>query len=231
MASTSNHHEAHFGGTPTLRDAVIGLSDGLTVPFALAAGLSAVASTHIVVTAGMAEIVAGAISMGLGGYLAGRTDIEHYASERSREIREVRDVPAEEEAEVRQIFERYGLAPKEIDPIVDRLRARPEAWVEFMMRFELGLEEPRPGRARMSALTIGGSYAVGGLVPLVPYMLLSTARIAMLWSVVITLVALFAFGLIKGKVASGRPWRSALQAMLIGGLAAGTAFALARLIT
>src|SRR6266571_3008009 len=131
------HPEAHFGGSAALRDAIIGLSDGLTVPFALAAGLSgAVASSHIVVTAGMAEIAAGAISMGLGGYLAGRSDVEHYLSERKREHREVRDVLAEEEAEVRKIFEDYGLSTKEIDPIVERLRAKPEAWVEFMMRFE-----------------------------------------------------------------------------------------------
>ncbi len=225
------HLERHFGGTATLRDAIIGLSDGLTVPFALAAGLSAVASSRIVVTAGLAEIVAGAISMGLGGYLAGRSDVDHYESERSREIREVREMPAEEEAEVRRIFEEYGLHASQIDPVVGALRARPQAWVDFMMRFELGLEEPRPGRARAAALTIGGSYAVGGLIALAPYIAVPAAHSAMPWSVAITLVALFAFGLVKGKLSTGRPWRSAVQAMLIGGLAAGTAFALASLLT
>src|SRR5262249_61226725 len=133
---------------------------GLAVPLALAAGRATGASSHIVVTAGMGETAAGAISMGLGGYLAGRSDVDHYESERSREIREVRDVPAEEEAEVRRIFEQYGLQPSQVDPIVSALRARPQAWVDFMMRFELGLEEPAPGRARAAALTIGGAYPI-----------------------------------------------------------------------
>jgi VIT1/CCC1 family predicted Fe2+/Mn2+ transporter len=227
----THHPESHFGGSDVLRDVIIGLSDGLTVPFALAAGLSAVASSHIIVTAGMAEIAAGAISMGLGGYLAGRSEIDHYRSERSREVREVHEVPAEEEAEVRGIFERYGVSGEHIEPMLTALRARPEAWVDFMMRFELGLEEPRAARARASALTIGGSYAVGGLVPLAPYMAFASAATAMAWSVAITLVALFAFGLVKGKLASGRPWRSAVQAAAIGGVAAATAFALTRLFT
>src|SRR5262249_31070738 len=226
----THHPERHVGGTTILRDAISGLSDGLPGPSALAAGLATVASSHIVVTAGRAGIAAGAISMGLGGYLAGRSDVDHYESERSREIREVRDVPAEEEAEVRRIFEQYGLQPSQVDPIVSALRARPQAWVDFMMRFELGLEEPAPGRARAAALTIGGAYAIGGLIPLAPYMATSAARAAMPWSVAITLVALFVFGLVKGKVASGRPWRSAVQAMVIGGLAAATAFALASLL-
>ena len=226
------HTERHFTAGEAVRDVVIGMSDGLTVPFALAAGLSgAVASTHIVVTAGLAEIAAGSIAMGLGGYLAARSDAEHYASERAREAKEVVDVPEVEMREVADVFRAYGLSDEQSAPIVQALRDRPEAWVDFMMRFELGLEPPDPRRALRSALTIAGAYVAGGFIPLAPYMVLGSARAALVASVLITLVALLAFGYVKGRFTGARPARSALQTALIGGLAAAAAFGIARAIS
>jgi VIT1/CCC1 family predicted Fe2+/Mn2+ transporter len=207
------------------------MSDGLTVPFALAAGLSgAVSSTGIIVTAGLAEIAAGSIAMGLGGYLAARSDAEHYASERVREETEVREKPAVEADEVTQVFRTYGLTAEESAPVVAALRQRPEAWIDFMMRFELGLEKPDPRRALTSALTIALAYVAGGLVPLSPYLVLPTARTALLLSVVVTLVALGVFGYVKGHFTGALPARSALQTAMIGGLAAAAAFGIARAI-
>lgn len=161
------HIERHFTAGETVRDIVIGMSDGLTVPFALAAGLSgAVSSSSIIITAGLAEVAAGSIAMGLGGYLAARSDAEHYASERIREQQEIEDKTEAEKAEVRDVFTSYGLNEMESAPLVEALSKRPEAWIDFMMRFELGLEKPDPKRALRSALTIAGSYIVGGLIPL-----------------------------------------------------------------
>jgi VIT1/CCC1 family predicted Fe2+/Mn2+ transporter len=226
------HIERHFTAGETVRDIVIGMSDGLTVPFALAAGLSgAVAGTRIVVTAGLAEVAAGSIAMGLGGYLAARSDAEHYASERLREERETVEVPDVEAEEVAAVFASYGLTAAESAPIVRALGARPKAWVDFMMRFELGLEEPDPRRALTSALTIAGAYIAGGLIPLSPYFLLPTAHTALIVSVAVTLIALFIFGYIKGRFTGAPPMRSALQTALIGGLAAGAAFLIARAIS
>ena len=223
------HIERHFTSSEFVRDVVIGMSDGLTVPFALAAGLSgAVVSTRIVVTAGLAEIAAGSIAMGLGGYLAARSDAEHYASEKLREEQEVATVPHIERAEVADLFLKYGMTPDAIEPILDAFEADPEAWVDFMMRFELGLEEPDPKRALPSAATIAGAYSAGGLIPLAPYMIVAKSHLAMLWSVIVTLIALLIFGYIKGRFTGTRPWRSALQTVLIGGLAAAAAFLIAR---
>jgi vacuolar iron transporter family protein len=225
------HIEQHFTASETIRDIVIGMSDGLTVPFALAAGLSgAVSSTTIIVTAGLAEIAAGSIAMGLGGYLAARSDAEHYASERLREQLEVKEKTEAEKEEVREIFASYGLADEQSTPIVEALSERPDAWIDFMMRFELGLEKPDPKRALTSALTIAVSYIVGGLIPLSPYILLHTATTALLTSIMVTLLALLIFGYIKGRFTGTRPIRSGLQTMLIGGLAAGAAFLIARAI-
>jgi VIT1/CCC1 family predicted Fe2+/Mn2+ transporter len=225
------HVERHFTAGETVRDIVIGMSDGLTVPFALAAGLSgAVSSTHIVITAGLAEVAAGSIAMGLGGYLAARSDAEHYASERIREERETAEVPDVEADEVTAIFASYGLSEAESGPIVRALRARPKAWVDFMMRFELGLEEPDPRRALTSALTIAGAYIAGGLIPLSPYFVLPTAHAALVVSVVVTLLALLVFGYVKGRFTGAQPVRSALQTAIIGGLAATAAFLIARAI-
>lgn len=229
---TTRHTERHFTASETVRDIVIGMSDGLTVPFALAAGLSgAVDSTMIIVTAGLAEIAAGSIAMGLGGYLAAKSDAEHYASEKRREQREVAEIPEEEMEEVAQVFRGYGLTRDQVAPVVSALSERPKAWVDFMMRFELGLEQPRPERARISALTIGGAYMAGGLIPLAPYILLSSAHVALLFSVAVTLVALFVFGYIKGRFTTARPMRSALETALVGSLAAGAAFLIAKAIS
>jgi VIT1/CCC1 family predicted Fe2+/Mn2+ transporter len=233
----TRHVERHFTAGETVRDIVIGMSDGLTVPFALAAGLTgAVNSAGIIVTAGLAEIAAGAIAMGLGGYLAAKSDAEHYAKEREREKREVVEIPEEEMREVAQVFKSYGLSFKDSAPIVEALSKNPRKWVDFMMRFELGLEKPDPKRALASALTIGGSYAVGGLVPLLPYIAAAvfknlTIFNALLFSVASTLVALLVFGFIKGRYTGTRPMRSALQTALIGSVAAGAAFLIARLIS
>lgn len=228
----TQHIETHFTASKTVRDVVIGMADGLTVPFALAAGLSgAVASTGIIVTAGLAEIAAGAIAMGLGGYLAARSDAEHYRSEVVREYAEVEEKPEAEVAEVRAILDTYGLTPEESIPVVEALRRQPKKWVDFMMRFELGLEEPDPGRARASALTIGGAYVAGGLIPLAPYMVVHAPPQALLLSVLVTLLALGVFGYVKGRFTGTRPLRSGLQTVLIGGVAAGAAFGIARLVS
>ncbi len=226
------HIERHFTAGEVVRDVVIGMSDGLTVPFALAAGLSgAVDNSHIVVVAGLAEIAAGSIAMGLGGYLAAKSDAEHYASERLREQREVEEIPEEEAREVQKVFTDYGLTQDESGTIVQALTRRPKEWVDFMMRFELGLEEPDPKRAHQSAATIAASYIAGGIIPLSPYMFLHSVRHALGWSVVVTLIALGVFGYIKGRFTGAHALRSALQTVVIGGLAAGAAFLLAKAIS
>jgi VIT1/CCC1 family predicted Fe2+/Mn2+ transporter len=226
------HVERHFRGSATVRDIVIGMSDGLTVPFALAAGLSGVVvSNSLIVTAGVAEIAAGSIAMGLGGYLAAKSDAEHYASERAREAQEVSEKPGVEATEVAEVLRSYGLSAEESAPVVAALRRRPEAWVDFMMRFELGLEQPDPKRALLSALSIAGAYVGGGLIPLAPYMMVAGAQAALASSVVVTLGALAVFGYIKGHFTGTVPLRSAVQTVLIGGLAAGAAFVIARAIS
>ncbi|HEY8090712.1 MAG TPA: VIT1/CCC1 transporter family protein [Polyangiaceae bacterium] len=229
---TTHHVERHFLGSDAVRDVVIGMSDGLTVPFALAAGLSgAVAVSRVVVTAGLAEIAAGALAMGLGGFLAARSDAEHYQSEEARERREVQEIPAEEQREVEEALARYGLTAAEVAPVVAGLKRRPKAWVEFMMRFELGLEKPDPGRAVRSALTIAVSYIVGGLIPLAPYFFAKTPQAGLPLSVGVTMLALFVFGFVKGRFTGAPPLRSALQTVVVGGLAAAAAFGLARLVS
>jgi VIT1/CCC1 family predicted Fe2+/Mn2+ transporter len=225
------HIEGHFESSDVLRDVVIGLSDGLTVPFALAAGLSGVvASAHIVVLAGLAEIAAGSIAMGLGGYLAARGDAEHYVSERLREEREVIERTHDEEEEIYEIFEQYAVDRTSATPVLEALKRNPKAWVDFMMRFELGLEEPKPNRAHRSALTIACSYIAGGMVPLLPYMFLREASASLRLSVIITLIALGLFGALKGRLVGTGSLRSALQTVAIGGTAAAAAYGLARLL-
>jgi VIT1/CCC1 family predicted Fe2+/Mn2+ transporter len=233
--SHHDHHEIHFNSSETVRDIVIGLSDGLTVPFALAAGLagavSAVANpSHLVVTAGLAEIAAGSIAMGLGGYLASRGDTEHFTSERRREETEVVTRPDDEAAEIYEIFEQYGVSREAATPVLRSLQANPTAYVDFMMRFELGLEEPAPGRALRSAATIAVSYIAGGIIPLAPYFAFANVASALKLSVVITLIALTVFGAIKGRMLGSPVLRSALQTVIIGGIAAAAAFELARLL-
>lgn len=224
------HVEKHFTGSESVRDVVIGMADGLTVPFALAAGLSAaVSSTHVVVTAGLAEIVAGAIAMGLGGYLAARTDTEHYNSEEKREFYEVENLHDREIAETREIFTTYGLKDKALDDVVGAISSDKQRWVDFMMRFELGLERPNPRRAPISAATIAISYLIGGAIPLIPYMLVGDMQTALKYSVIFTGIALFIFGAVKGKLTGINIFKSAAQTLLVGGLAAGAAFYLASL--
>ncbi|MCE9566464.1 MAG: VIT1/CCC1 transporter family protein [Planctomycetes bacterium] len=225
------HIEKHFTSSESIRDIVIGMSDGLTVPFALAAGLSgAVEATGIIITAGLAEVAAGAIAMGLGGYLAARTDAEHFASERAREERETEDMPDEEAAEVAAVLRSYGLADDKVAAVVDAIRADKKRWVDFMMRFELGLEEPDPKRARNSALTIAFSYIAGGMVPLAPYFFIPSVHTALLASVGVTLLALLVFGYVKGRFTTAKPFRSAWQTVIVGGLAAMAAFVIAKAI-
>jgi VIT1/CCC1 family predicted Fe2+/Mn2+ transporter len=215
-----------------VRDVVIGAADGLTVPFALAAGLAgAVAQSGIVLTAGLAEIAAGAIAMGLGGFLAARTEADHYASELKREEREITELPEHEEKEVQEILEDYGLEPPEAQKVVAALRRDPKRWVDFMMRFELGLEAPKPGRAMRSALTIGGSYFGGGLVPLVPYLVFPDIGSAFWASAGATLASLIGFGAVKGKLTGMPVARSAIHTALIGSTAAAVAYFVAKLAT
>jgi len=227
------HTEKHFEASETVRDVVIGMSDGLTVPFALAAGLTgtAVANTHLVVIAGLAEIAAGSIAMGLGGYLAARTDRDHYESEKEREVRETVEVPEKEREEVADVFRGYGMSEEAIGPVVEAIAADQKRWVDFMMRFELGFEEPDPKRARNSAATIAASYIAGGLVPLAPYMIAGDLPTGLRFSVAVTLAALFVFGYVKGRLTGISPLRGGLQTVIIGGLASAAAFGLARWIS
>jgi len=226
------HSEFHFLASDTVRDVVIGMSDGLTVPFALAAGLTgATVGGGIIVTAGLAEIAAGAVAMGLGGYLAARTDAEHYRAEYRRELRETEETPDEERREVRLILTGQGLDPQMADTVVDALARDRHRWVDFMMRFELGLEKPNSARAPASALTIGASYIVGGLIPLLPYMLVRDLGDALKASIVVTLLALAVFGGIKGWLTGSRALRSSLQTMVIGGIAGAVAFLIARAVS
>ena len=230
------HVEKHFTATAAVRDIVIGMSDGLTVPFALAAGLTGAAAvmakgTGIIVTAGLAEIAAGSIAMGLGGYLAARTDAEHYASELDREYRETVELRDVEIEEVAKVFRDYGLSDDQMAPVVKAITGDQKRWVDFMMRFELGLEEPDPARAGRSAGTIAASYIAGGLVPLTPYILMKEVNAALSVSIGVTLLALFVFGSIKGHYTGVKPLRGGIQTVLVGGLAAAAAFFIARLIS
>ena len=223
------HIERHFTASELVRDVVIGMSDGLTVPFALAAGLSGtIQDTRLVVTAGLAEIAAGSIAMGLGGYLAAKSEAEHYVSEKRREEAEIVNLPQVEREEVAEVFREYGLGAADIEPILRAFENNHPAWVDFMMRFELGLEEPDPRRALQSAIAIASAYVAGGLIPLAPYMMVRTTRDGLMISIVVTLMALLVFGYIKGHFTGTRPIRSAFQTTLIGGVAAAAAFLIAR---
>ena len=226
------HIEKHFMAGDTIRDIVIGMSDGLTVPFALAAGLSgSVSSTALIVTAGLAEIAAGSIAMGLGGYLAARSDAQHYDSELRREDTESRTVPDIELQEIIGIFRSYGVSEQSSRTAAAELMLDPVQRVNFMMRFELGLEKPEARRAMISAATIGGSYIAGGIIPLLPYILIPVIASAQAVSVIATLIALLIFGYGKARLTGAAPIRGALQTALVGGLAAGIAFLIAKAIS
>jgi VIT1/CCC1 family predicted Fe2+/Mn2+ transporter len=225
------HREEHVFRAETLRDIVIGMSDGLTVPFALAAGLSgAVSSTNLIVIAGLAEIAAGSIAMGLGGYLAGKTEVDHYNSEMKREYEEVETVPEIEKQELKTFFSSLGLSNEIQNQAVEEVTKDKEKWVELMMKYELGLEKPDPKRAGKSAFNIGFSYIVGGLIPLSPYFFASNGIQGLKISTMITLICLFVFGYFKSKFTGVNKLGGALRVMMIGAIAAGCAFAIARLI-
>ncbi|MDX2188534.1 MAG: VIT1/CCC1 transporter family protein [Bacteroidota bacterium] len=229
---TYSHSEQHFTSSDIIKDIVIGMSDGLTVPFALAAGLSgAVDSNGIILTAGIAEIAAGSIAMGLGGFMAGRTEVEHYENEMKREYYEVEHLPEKEKEEIKEIFENYGLDAHSQNQIVEALAKDKVKWVDFMMKFELGLDKPNKNRALTSALTIGAAYIVGGIIPLTGYYFTSTPLDGLIFSSSITLVCLLIFGWFKSKLIGQNPWKGALQVMLIGTLASAAAYIIARLIT
>ena len=231
------HTERHFRSSDTVRDIVLGMADGLTVPFALAAGISGALGaasaygTSLIVTAGLAEIAAGSIAMGLGGYLSARAERDHYEAERRREETEILEKPAHERREIIEIMETYGVSEQDTAPLIAALERQPERWRDFMMRFELGLEEPDPKRARQSAITIALAYVVGGFVPLAPYLSTNSIPTALGASTAVTLAALFGFGWVKGRYTGTPPATSAVQTFVIGGLAAGAAFAIARLVS
>jgi predicted membrane protein (TIGR00267 family) len=231
MTDTHLHHEEHLQNSDLLTDVVIGMSDGLTVPFALAAGLSgAVQSTGLIVIAGLAEIAAGSIAMGLGGYLAGKTEIDHYNSELKREYDEVEHLPQKEREEVKEFFAKLGLSEELQEQAVSEMTKDKDQWVDFMMKYELGLDKPDPRRARKSAFNIGISYVVGGLIPLTPYFFTHSATTGLTISAAITIVCLFIFGYFKSKITGVNAVAGAIRVTLIGALAAGCAFAIARLI-
>lgn len=226
-----DHNEEHVKSSDFIKDIVIGMSDGLTVPFALAAGLSgAVASTSLVITAGIAEIAAGSIAMGLGGYLAGRAEIDHYDSEKRREYYEIEHLKDKEIAETEEIFLSMGLSETTVKSAVLELSKDSDKWVNFMMKYELDLETPDPKRARNSAFTIGFSYVVGGIIPLAPYFFTDSPQFGLIISAIVTLISLFIFGYFKSKLTGQPLFKGALKVMAIGAIAAAAAYGIAKLI-
>jgi VIT1/CCC1 family predicted Fe2+/Mn2+ transporter len=226
-----DHIESHLKSSALLTDIVIGMSDGLTVPFALAAGLSgAVDNSSIIIIAGIAEIAAGSIAMGLGGYLAGKTEQDHYNSEVKREYDEIENLSHREIEETKEFFANIGLSEELQEKATEEISRDKDRWVDFMMKYELGLEKPDPKRATKSALNIGLSYIAGGIIPLSPYFFISDSYYALEYSVVATLICLFVFGFFKSKITGINPWKGAIRVMLIGAMAAGAAFGVAKLI-
>ncbi len=230
MNTSHAHAEHHLRSSAFIQDVVIGMSDGLTVPFALAAGLSsAVADNHLITTAGIAEIIAGSIAMGLGGYLSGRTELDHYRSEQRKEYDEVERIPGKEKAEIKEIFAGYGLSTASQEVVAAELSKDKDKWVDFMMKYELGLDKPDEKRAGKSAATIGISYLAGGSIPLIPYFITEVPLRGLEISAVVTLVCLFVFGYFKSSLTGQPVWSGALKVMVIGAIAAAAAFSVARL--
>lgn len=230
MDTHLHHEEQHLKSSDLLTDVVIGMSDGLTVPFALAAGLSsASAAPYIIVIAGIAEIAAGSIAMGLGGYLAGKTEQDHYQSEVKREMYEVENLRNKEIAETKEFFANIGLSEELQNKATEEIAKDEKQWVNFMMKYELGLDKPDPKRATKSALNIGISYIIGGLVPLSPYFFISSPTEGLKISVILTLLCLFIFGFFKSKITGVNAWWGATRVMLIGAAAAAAAFGVAKL--
>lgn len=232
MSDLHLHLEEHMQSSDILTDIVIGMSDGLTVPFALAAGLSGAVGDHVslIWIAGIAEVAAGSIAMGLGGYLAGKTEIDHYNSELKKEYWELEHKREREIQEVRDVFLEWGLSKDTAEEATQEIIKDDKRWVEFMMKFELGLEEPDPKRARKSAFNIGLSYIVGGMVPLLPYFFVTNSIDGLKISAVITLVCLYVFGFFKSKMTGINPWWGGVKVMFIGAIAAAAAFSIAKLI-
>ncbi len=228
----ASHQENHVQSSQALKDLVLGMADGLTVPFALAAGLSgAVDSTHIIVIACLSEIAAGGIAMGLGGYLAAKTEADHYQSEYQREVFEIETLPEVETKETAEILQDFGVKEPDLSVVVEAIKSDPKKWVDFMMRFELGLDKPCPSRLIMSPLRIGLAYVFGGLIPLIPYFFFSHVTAALMHSVLITFIALLIFGVFKGYFTGRNLFFSAFQMVLIGGLASAAAFLIAKAIS
>ncbi|KAH9794441.1 hypothetical protein WN944_011414 [Citrus x changshan-huyou] len=229
LLELEEHEEKHFMSSEIVRDIIIGVSDGLTVPFALAAGLSgADVPSSIILIAGIAEVAAGAVSMGLGGYLAAKSEADHYMRELKREQEEIINVPDIEAAECAEILAQYGAEPHEYEGVVNALKRNPKHWLDFMMKFELGLEKPDPMRAFQSAVAIALSYIMGGLVPLLPYMVVPIAREAMVGSVILTILALMIFGFAKGYFTGNQPFKSSIQTAFIGAVASAAAYSIAK---
>ncbi len=227
-----SHHEHHLRNSDTITDIVIGMSDGLTVPFALTAGLSGVLdSTHLILISGLAEIAAGSVAMGLGGYLAGQTEIEHYDSELKKEYEEIELIPDKEIQEVADVFIEYGLTPERSHEIAVEISKDKDKWVDFMMRFELGLEKPDENRGIKSGITIALAYIIGGIIPLSPYAFVATNHEGFLYSCVLTTLCLFVFGYYKSKMTGQAPLKGAFKVTAIGIMAAATAFFIAKLIS
>ena len=225
------HEETHLTSSDFLRDIVIGMSDGLTVPFALAAGLSgAISDTNIIVIAGIAEIAAGSIAMGLGGYLSGKTEQDHYKNEVRREHFEVENLRNKELEETKEFFASIGLSEEVQERATQEISQDKDRWVDFMMKYDLGLDKPDPKRATKSALNIGLSYIVGGIIPLAPYIFSDDNMVALKYSAIATLICLFVFGYFKSKITGVNAWMGALQVTMIGAMAAAAAFGVAKLI-
>ena len=232
MATARRHPEVHVSGGDAVRDLILGMSDGLTTPFALAAGLAGAATSNLlVVIGGLAEIAAGSISMGLGGYLAAKSLADTYHRELARETEETHTMPSEERAEVWRIFRDYGLRGTALEQATSAITANRDAWVRFMMREELGLEEPAPRAALWSAARIAGAYVVAGIIPLSPYLTPVSLHTALMLSSVVTGIALAIFGAIKGSYSGAPPLRSAVQTLAIGGTAAAVAYWIGRIVS
>lgn len=226
------HHETHVTSSDIVRDIIIGMSDGLTVPFALTAGLSGVLDTnHLIIVSGLSEIAAGCISMGLGGFLAGQTEIEHYDAELKREYEEVETVPDRERKEVEDIFIEMGVDKELSRQVTLQISQDKHKWVDFMMRFELGLDKPDKNRAYQSAVTIALAYLAGGFIPLLPYLLTSDNQHGFYWSCVITILALLVFGYSKSRVTGQPLLKGTLKVAFTGILAAAAAYTIAKLIS
>ncbi|EXK23682.1 hypothetical protein FOMG_19557 [Fusarium oxysporum f. sp. melonis 26406] len=214
-----------------LSNIIIGFSDGLTVPFALTAGLSATGSIKLVIMGGLAELFAGAISMGLGAWLAADTDRQHYEKELTRKEQEVHQMPNAEEHEIHDIFAEYGISHEASTAVVQSLRANPDMYIKFMMHFKLRLEKPGSFKSWLSALFMGLSYFIGGLIPMVPYFCFKNVYHALFASIGISVVILLTFGYVKAHI-TGLDTKesafSAVQTLVVGAFAAATSYGIVR---